>query len=81
MKKGMCVTLDDGRELILVDSVNHRDTKYFAAAPKDETINDLSFFRLLYDENGAEYLEEILSEEYADVIDALVHHIMQMNVE
>lgn len=81
MKKGMCVTLDDGRELVLVDSVTHQDTKYFAATSKDETIEDLSFFRLLYDENGEEHLEELVTEEYAEVIDALINHIMQMNVE
>ena len=76
----MCVTLEDGRELILVDSVTHQDTKYFAATPVDESINDVSFFRLLYDENGAEHLEELVTDEYAEVIDALVNHLMQMEV-
>ena len=80
MKKGMLVKLDNGKEIILVDSVSHKDNKFFAATPNDENIPDVLFYRVLYDDEGAEYLEEINHDDYPDVIDALVNHIMQMNV-
>lgn len=79
MKKGKCVTLSNGNKYILVDSVNYKDCKYFAATPSDDNVSDVVFFRLLYDDNNNEYLEEINHDDYRDVIDALINHIMAMS--
>lgn len=80
MKKGMLVKLEDGKEIILIDSVTHKDNKFFAATPNDDSIEDLNFYRVLYDDKGSEYLEEINYNDYPEVIDALVNHIMTLSV-
>ena len=80
MKKGMLVKLDNGKEVVLVDSVTYKENKFFAATTNDDDVADVLFYRVLYDDVGAEYLEEINHDDYPDVIDALLNHIMQMNV-
>ena len=71
MKKGMCVTLDNGQEYNLVDSVTYNDEKFFAAVTDDS--DELFFFK----ENltDGESLENISEADYPEVIDALIGHI------
>ncbi len=72
MKKGMCVTLDNNVSYNLVDSVTYSNEKFFAAT-NDES-DELFFFKHVID-NQEEFLEPIDSEDYPEVIDALLQHI------
>lgn len=72
MKKGMCVTLDDGSKIVLVDSVSHNGEKFFAAVPDGDS-EELFFYKQTEDGEG---LIEITEEENNDVIEALQNHII-----
>ena len=74
MKKGMCVTLEDNKEYILVDNVVYDGEKFFAAILNDDEVTDMEFFKEVITEDG-QYLENINRDNYPHIIDALVHHI------
>jgi hypothetical protein len=77
MKKGMSVKLEDGREFCLVDSVNYKNERYFAATSTNPDVDELYFFKASTDEAGTECLELIDYNANAEVIDALINHISQ----
>jgi len=74
MKKGMCVTLEDNKEYVLVDNVVYDGEKFFAAVLNDDDVTDMEFFKEVITEDG-EYLENISRDNYPHIIDALLRHI------
>ena len=74
MKKGMCVTLSDGKEYNLVDSVSHNGDKFFAAVSNEENDETIYFFKGIV-EGDEEFLEPINEDDYSEVINALKNHM------
>ena len=72
MKKGMKITLEDGTNIVLVDSVSHNGEKFFAAVPEEDS-DELFFYKQTEDGEG---LIEITEKENEDVINALQNHII-----
>ena len=72
MKKGMCVTLQDNVEYNLVDSVTYANEKFFAAT--NDNTEELYFFKQVSDSQN-DLLEPINTDEYPEVVDALLQHI------
>ena len=77
MKKGMCVTLEDGNNYALIDSVSYEDKKYFAAVLNDDdTSNELFFFKLV-SEDEEEYLEPVSVATDEVIVNALINHMAE----
>ena len=72
MKKGMKVTLDNGKSFILVDSLSYENNKYFAAVSEDENNKALYFFIGNSESNVLTFIDESTNEK---VISALRNHI------
>lgn len=77
MKKGMSVKVEDGREFCLVDSVNYKDEKYFAATSTNPEVDELYFFKASTDDSGNECLEILEYDSNVEVIEALLNHMSQ----
>ena len=75
MKKGMCVTLADNTEYVLVDNVLYDGEKFFAALEANKEDAELEFFKEVITDDG-EYLETISELEYGHIIEALLQHMV-----
>ena len=75
MKKGMCVTLADNAEYILVDNVIYDGEKFFAALQTNAEDPDIEFFKEIVTSEG-EYLQTITEEQYGHIIEALLRHMV-----
>ena len=73
----MVVSLEDGTNYVLVDSVTYGGDKYFAATNEDAGDDQLYFFKL--EKNGEEEVLEIIDQsDNEKVIDALIQHMKQI---
>lgn len=77
IKKGMVVSLSDGKEYVLVDSVTYSNNKYFAAVLNDNSVDNIYYFKLSVNKNNENELITVSEDTDSKVIEALNNHMMQ----
>ena len=77
IKKGMIVTINNGEEFVIVDSVSYSNMRYFAAVLNNQEIDDIYYFRLEKDLDNNNEL--VLIDQIADkhIVNALNNHMLQ----
>ena len=75
MQERDVITLSEGLDYLLVSEIEHESEKYFLAMGIDQDnlyIEDHCFFKVLKDEKGEEYLEEVEDEKLLKILYLLI---------